>query len=82
MNEKKIILTEEQLDEALRFASMGGAGILSPDDIEDTLKKLPEEVAKKTLSSAMAAGILRKEGSGPAALKVVLEMIANSTEKE
>lgn len=27
MNEKKIILTEEQLDEALRFASMGGAGI-------------------------------------------------------
>lgn len=62
MNEKKIILTEEQLDEALRFASMGGAGILSPDDIKDTLKKLPEEIAKKALSSAMAAGILRKEG--------------------
>ena len=52
MNEKKIILTEEQLDEALRFASMGGAGIL------------------------------RKEGPGPAALKAVLKMIADSTEKE
>ena len=39
MNEKKIILTEEQLDEALRFASMGGAGILSPDDIKDIQKK-------------------------------------------
>ena len=61
MNEKKIILTEEQLDEALRFASMGGAGILSPNDIKDTLEKLPEEIAKKALSSAMAAGILRKE---------------------
>ena len=82
MNEKKIILTEEQLDEALRFASMGGAGILSPDDIKDTLKKLPEEIAQKALSSATAAGILRKEGSGPAALKAVLKMIADSTEKE
>lgn len=80
MNEKKIILTEEQLDEALRFASMGGAGILSPDNIKDTLEKLPEEIAQKALSSAMAAGILRKEGS--AALKAVLKMIANSTEKE
>lgn len=80
MNEKKIILTEEQLDEALRFASMGGAGILSPDDIKDILKELPEEIAKKALSSAMAAGIVRKEG--PAALKAVLKMIADSTEKE
>ena len=82
MNEKKIILTEEQLDEALRFASMGGAGILSPDDSKDTLKKLPEEIAKKALASAMAAGILRKEGPDPAALKAVLKMIANSIEKE
>ncbi len=82
MNEKKIILTEEQLDEALRFASMGGAGILSPDNINDTLKKLPEEIAKKALSSAMAAGILRKKGSSPAVLKAVLKMIADSTEKE
>lgn len=53
-----------------------------PDDIKDTLKKLPEEIAKKALSSAMAAGILRKEGPGPAALKAVLKMIADSTEKE
>lgn len=82
MNEKKIILTEEQLDEALRFAAMGGAGILSPGDIKDTLEKLPEEIAQKALSSATAAGIIRKEGSGPAALRAVLKMIANSTEKE
>lgn len=61
---------------------MGGAGLLPPNSIKDTLKKLPEEIAKKALSSAMAAGILRKEGSGPAALKAVLKMIANSTEKE
>lgn len=82
MDEKLFVLTEEQLDEALRFAAMGGAGILSPGDIKDTLEKLPEEIAQKALSSAMAAGILRKEGSGPAALRAVLEMIANSTEKE
>ena len=82
MNEKKIILTEEQLDVALQFAAMGGAGLLSPNSIKDMLEKLPEEIAKKALSSAMAAGILREEGSGPAALKAVLKMIADSTEKE
>ena len=82
MNEKKIILTEEQLNEALRIAAMGGAGILSLNSTKDTLEKLPEEIAKKALSSATAAGILRKEGSGPAALKAVLKMIADSTEKK
>ena len=82
MNEKKIILTEEQLNEALRIAAMGGAGLLSLNSIKDTLEKLPEEIAKKALSSATAAGILRKEGSGPAALKAVLKMIADSTEKK
>ena len=82
MNEEKIILTKEQLDVALQFAAMGGAGLLSPSSIKDMLEKLPEEIAENALSSAMAAGILRKEGSGPAALKAVLKMIANSTEKE
>ena len=82
MNEKKIILTEEQLNEALRIAAMGGAGLLSLNSIKDTLEKLPEEIAEKALSSATAAGILRKEGSGPAALKAVLKMIADSTEKK
>lgn len=82
MDEKLFVLTEEQLDEALRFAAMGGAGILSPGDIKDTLEKLPEEIAQKALSSATAAGIIRKEGSGPAAIMAVLKMTANSTEKE
>lgn len=82
MNEKKIILTEEQLDVALQFAAMGGAGLLSPNSIKDMLERLPEEIAQKALSSAMAAGILRKVGSGPVALKAVLKMIADSTEKE
>lgn len=82
MDEKKIILTEEQLDEALRFASMGGAGLLSSNNIKDTLEQLPEEIARRALFSAIAAGILRKEGSGPAAIMAVLKMTANSTEKE
>ena len=79
MNEKKIILTEEQLDEALRFAAMGGAGLLGPDDANDTLKKLPEEIGKKALSSALAAGILRKGGSMFAAINTIAKMAA--TEK-
>lgn len=79
MNEKKIILTEEQLDEALRLAAMGGAGLLHPSDTASTLEKLPEEIGKKALSSALTAGILRKEGSMLAALKTIVKMTA--TEK-
>lgn len=78
MNEKTIFLTEEQLDEALRFASMGGADLLDPSDVVSTLEKLPKEVVKKALSSAMAASILRTEGPRGAILKI-LEMIAEGT---
>lgn len=75
MNEKKIVLTEEQFDEALRFAAMGGAGLLSPSDITSTLEKLPEEIRKKALSSALAAGCIRAEGPIGAFAKV-LKMVA------
>lgn len=72
MNEKKIILTEEQLDEALRIAVMGGAGLLHPNDVVSTLEKLPKEVGDKALSSAVAAGCIRAEGSR-GILKMILK---------
>lgn len=82
MNEKKIILTEEQLDEALRLAAMGSAGILSPDDIKDTLKKLPEEIGKKALSSALAAGCIRTEGPIGAFAKILKMAAEGRKDKE
>ena len=75
MNEKKIVLTEEQLDEALRLAAMGGAGLLSSTEIPEVMSKLPEELGKKALSSALAAGCLRTEGP-IGALARILRMAA------
>lgn len=62
MNEKKFILTEQQLEEALRIAAMGEAGLLHPSEITSTREKLPEEIAKLALASALAAGCIRTEG--------------------
>lgn len=75
MNEKKFILTEQQLEEALRIAAMGGAGLLHPSEITSIREKLPEEIAKLALASALAAGCIRTEGPKGTILKI-LEMIA------
>lgn len=72
MNEKKFILTEQQLQEALRIAAMGGAGLLHPSEITSIREKLPEEIAKLALASALAAGCIRTEGT----ILKILEMIA------
>lgn len=75
MNEKKIILTETQFDEALRIAAMGGAGLLNPIEIPEIIEKFPQELLSKILASAMAAGCIRREGP-MGALAAVLKMMA------
>ena len=75
MNEKKIILTETQFDEALCIAAMGGAGLLNPTEIPEIIEKFPQELLSKILASAMAAGCIRREGP-MGALAAVLKMMA------
>ena len=75
MNEKKIILTETQFDEALRIAAMGGAGLLNPTEIPEIIEKFPQELSSKILGSAIAAGCIRKEGP-IGALTAILKMTA------
>lgn len=75
MNEKKFILTEPQLRDALRFAAMGGAGLLHPSEVTSIHEKLPEEIAKMALASALAAGCIRAEGPKGTILKI-LEIMA------
>lgn len=74
MEEKQIILTETQFDEALRIAAMGGAGLLNPIEILEVREKFPQELSSKILASAIAAGCLRK---GPIeAVTAVLKMVS------
>lgn len=75
MNEKKIILTETQFDEALCIAAMGGAGLLNPTEIPEIIEKFPQELLSKILASAIAAGCIRREGP-MGALAAVLKMMA------
>lgn len=75
MEEKQIILTETQFDEALRIASMGAAGLLNPTEIPEIIEKFPQELSSKILASAMAAGCIRKEGP-TGAVAAILKMIA------
>ena len=42
MEEKQIILTETQFDEALRIASMGGAGLFNPTELPEIIDKFPQ----------------------------------------
>lgn len=81
MNEKKFILTEQQLQEALQFAAMGGAGLLHPSEITSIREKLPEEIAKMALASALSAGCIRVEGPKGAILKI-LELMAEKRKED
>lgn len=81
MNEKKFILTEQQLQEALRFAAMGGAGLLHPNELTSIREKLPEEIAKMALASAVSAGCIRVEGPKGAILKI-LELMAEKRKED
>lgn len=78
MEEKKFILTEEQLDAALQFAAMGGAGLLNPKTMYDELRRLPEDLAKRALASALAVGCIREEGP-LGAMAAILKIMAEGT---
>ena len=74
MNEKKFILSEEQLDKALDFAALGGAGLIPREDTNDMLSKLPEEIQERALSSAIAAAMIRTKGLSGALVSITKNM--------
>lgn len=74
MNEKKFILSEEQLDKALDFAALGGSGLIPREDTNDMLSKLPEEIQERALSSAIAAAMIRTKGPFGALVGIIKNM--------
>ena len=60
---KKFVLTEDQLQEALRLAAMGGADLLNSSDAF-TLQVFPEEVRDEVFAAILAVKCL-KEGRSP-----------------
>nr|DAJ81333.1 MAG TPA: hypothetical protein [Caudoviricetes sp.] len=78
MKEEKKLYSEEAVNEALRLTAMGTAGILDKKDAEETLSKLPEDLAKRVMASTVAAHKAREAAMAAALLKAML----SSDEKE
>lgn len=55
MNEKEKVYSIEDVNEALRITALGVAGILSRQDAEETLNKLPKSLANRVMASTIAA---------------------------
>lgn len=68
--------SEEAVEKALELVALGVAGILSKDDAEATLNKLPEDLAKMVIAATLAAHETQKIVLG--SLKETLEKVAES----
>lgn len=55
MNEKEKVYSIEDVNEAIRITALGVAGILSRQDAEETLNKLPNSLARCVMASTIAA---------------------------
>lgn len=87
MKERQIILSEELFDEALRFVAMGAAGILNPKELPLIQEKFAPEIWQRLYSSALAAGIIRKQEENRreqimSVLDELLKLIESKTPKE
>lgn len=59
--EKMTLFSKEHVSEALRLVAFGCSGMLSQEDAKESLPKLPEELARMTMATIMAAGDIKKE---------------------
>ena len=75
MNEKKIILTGEQLDRILMVTALGSIGMLPPSELDGFKKDFPEEIKAKVLSSAVTANLMRREGPETTLLRLLKKVI-------
>lgn len=71
MNEKKIILTEEQFEKALTFVALGAAGIMPHKEVDPRLNELPEGIRGSVLASSLAAAMVRENGPLGALMKTM-----------
>ena len=55
MNEKEKVYSIEDVNEAIRITALGVARILSRQDAEETLNKLPNSLASCVMTSTIAA---------------------------
>lgn len=72
MKEEKKLYSVEVVNEAIRLTAMGTAGILEKKDAEESLSKLPEDLAKRVMASTIAAHKAREAAMAAALLKAMI----------
>lgn len=72
MKEEKKLYSVEVVNEAIRLTAMGTAGILDKKDAEESLSKLPEDLAKRVMASTIAAHKAREAAMAAALLKAMI----------
>lgn len=72
MKEEKKLYSVEVINEAIRLTAMGTAGILDKKDAEESISKLPEDLAKRVMASTIAAHKAREAAMAAALLKAMM----------
>lgn len=72
MKEEKKLYSVEVVNEAIRLTAMGTAGILDKKDAEESISKLPEDLAKRVMASTIAAHKAREAAMAAALLKAMI----------
>lgn len=69
--EKKRLYSEEDVNEAIRITALGTAGLLDKKDAEETLNKLPKDLADRVMASTIAAHKAREAAMAMAILNAM-----------
>ena len=72
MKEEKKLYSVEVVNEAIRLTAMGTAGILDKKDAEESISKLPEDLANRVMASTIAAHKAREAAMAAALLKAMM----------
>lgn len=72
MKKEKKLYSVEVINEAIRLTAMGTAGILDKKDAEESISKLPEDLAKRVIASTIAAHKAREAAMAAALLKAMM----------
>ena len=70
------VFTKEAVEEALRLTAMGCCGILSKENAEESLNKLPEDLSRAVMAATISAKMIEQGlKSGKSLLAEILKEI-------
>lgn len=55
------MFTKEAVEEALRLTAMGCCGILSKENAEESLNKLPEDLSRAVMAATISAKMIEQD---------------------